>query len=267
MARYEVPPYLAIDVGRVAEKLSGCIAEYVEKAGVKGVVVGISGGVDSSTAAALAVRALGRNRVYGLIMPEKETNPKDLEDARRVAKHLGIRWREIDITGIVGSVLAAAGDDYDTAPRVAKGNVKARARMVLLYYHANKDNLLVLGTGDRSEILLGYFTKWGDGAVDLLPLGGLYKTQVRLLAEHLGVPEDIAWKPSSPGLWPGHRASQELGADYDVIDRILYHMVDLGLGDEEVAEKADAPVELVRAVRERIRATRHKRNPPQPCMP
>lgn len=268
MPRYPVPDFLKIDLEKTTKKLVNCIKNTVTDAGVNGVVIGLSGGVDSSTIAALSVKALGVDRVKVLLMPDKESSRKGLEDAKRIISILGLRdVVEVDITPIVEAVLKLGGDNYETAPLIPKANVKARTRMILLYYYANKENRLVVGSGDRSEWLLGYFTKWGDVAADIYPLLGLYKTQVRMLAEYLGIPEDIAWKPSSPDLWPGHKAKDELGAEYDVIDPILYYMFDVGLRDEEIARRTGAPLELVKAIRERHIKTGHKRSPLKVCVP
>ena len=140
--------------------------------------------------------------------------------------------------------------------------------MILLYYYANKHNYLVLGSGDRSEILIGYYTKYGDGAVDLLPIGCLYKTQVRHLAIHLGIPPKIAHKPSSPRLWPGQMAEEELGLSYTEIDLILYGLFDKGLKPDEVAEATGIELDKVYRVIEMHKKTRHKRAlPPIPSIP
>ncbi|MEM0504372.1 MAG: NAD+ synthase [Sulfolobales archaeon] len=269
MPKYEVPPYLQLNLKRTSEDLIRYIQTYVESLGVKGVILGVSGGVDSACAAALAVRALGSKRVYSLILPDRESSSKDVRDAVLVTEVLGLEnVKHIDITSIVDVFLRAVGSSYEDAPKLAKGNVKARSRMVLLYYFANAYNLLVLGTSNRSEYLLGFFTKWGDGAADIYPLINLYKTQVRLLAEYLGIPEEIAWKPSSPGLWVGHTAKDELGAEYDVIDKVLYHLIDLGLAPEVVASKIGVPLNIVAGILQRIKMTEHKRFiiplPPKP---
>lgn len=261
-----LPSYLKYDVEERAERIAGCIRSSVEESGAKGAVLGLSGGVDSSTTLALLVKALGKGKVTALIMPDRESDPADVEDAIRVAEKFGIRYHQVDITEQVRSVLAAYGSSYAVEDRVVKGNVKARIRMVNLYYYANKHALLVVGTGDKSEYLLGYFTKWGDGAADIMPLLGLYKTQVRALALYLGVPREVALKPSSPGLWPGHRAVDELGAEYEVLDRVLYHVYELGMRDpREVARAADVDERLVVSVLERIRLTEHKRAPLRAC--
>lgn len=257
--RYRVPEYLLIDPRRTVEAIGSFLRSYVEASGASGVVLGLSGGTDSSVLAALAAKALGPERVVALVMPDAESSYESTRDAEEVAGLLGIRFLRVDITEGVEFVLRSFGDDYATAPRVAKGNVKARLRMVLLYYLANKHNMLVLGPSDRSEWLLGYFTKWGDGAADVYPLLNLYKTQVRLLGDYLGVPEHICWKPSSPDLWPGQRASDELGADYDVIDPILYHYVELGLGVSEISRTLGVDENLVRSIVGRISSSEHKR--------
>ncbi|MCC6022397.1 MAG: NAD+ synthase [Desulfurococcaceae archaeon] len=258
-----------IDVVATSKELIDYIRSYVDSVGVRGVVLGVSGGADSATTAALAVKALGPERVYALILPDKENEEEDIRDAELVTKVLGLKNAEyIDITGIVESFLKALKTDYDRASKIPKGNIKARVRMVILYYYANIHNLLVVGSSDRSEYLLGFFTKWGDGAADIYPLINLYKTQVRLLAEYLGIPEKIAWKPSSPGFWRGHKARDELGADYDVIDRVLYHLIDLRLSPVETAERVGVPLELVYSILRRVESTEHKRRfiqfPPKP---
>jgi len=184
-----------------------------------------------------------------------------VEDARRLADTLGIETVEVDISGPVDA-LCSAIPGFDPSARVALGNVRARIRMVILYYLANSGGLLVAGTGDRSELLLGYFTKYGDGAVDMLPIGDLYKTQVRMLGERLGLPESIVRKPSAPRLWEGHTARSELGLDYEVIDLVLYCLFDLGLSPEEAAEEVGVGEDVVEAILRRHRESAHKRTLP-----
>ncbi len=268
MPKYEVPGFLRIDLEATSKRLIECVKKTVETAGASGVVLGLSGGVDSATIAALSVKALGSERVKVLLMPDRESSRKSMIDAERVIDVLGIGdVVRVDITPAVEAILRMGGDSYDSAPRIPKANVKARIRMVLLYYYANKENRLVVGSGDRSEWLLGYFTKYGDAAADFYPILGLYKTQVRMLAEYLGIPEDIAWKPSSPDLWPGQKAMDELGAEYDILDPILYYMFEKGLKDEEIVEKTGAPLQLVKRVRELHEKSRHKRSPLKICTP
>lgn len=256
---------LQIDAEKVTESIMACLKKELKSSGASGFVVGISGGVDSAVTATLLTRAVGRERVVGIIMPEIETNTKDIDDAKLVAEHLGIRYFVINITSPVLEVLKMFGDTYENAPRIAKGNVKARIRMVALYYYANKNNHLVAATGDKSEFLLGYFTKWGDGAGDVYPIINLYKTQVRILGKYLGLPSKIVNKPSSPGLWPGQTAEGELGLSYHDVDRVLALLVDQKLPVEEVIAKTGVSKEVVDEILRRIESSLHKRQPFKFC--
>jgi len=248
-----------LDYGRERLRILSFIREIVMEAGSKGVVLGLSGGVDSSVAAALCAEALGSEMVLGLIMPTGFTPKEDLEDAYWLAERYSLRVRRIDVDPIVDQILKSVGAGSD-APRVALGNLRARIRMILNYYFANVEDRLVVGTGDLSEYLLGYYTKYGDGAADLYPIIHLFKSEVRLLGGYLGLPERLTGKPSSPQLWPGHRARDELPAEYEVMDPILYGLFILGLKPEKVAEEADAPLELVEEIYSRYRRTQHKRS-------
>lgn len=253
----------SLDFEQVAGGIEGFIRREVSQAGASGVVLGLSGGLDSSTAAYLAVRALGRGAVLGLILPDSGvTPPGDVEDAKAVAAALGIETVYIDISSI-----HRAFTGYLKPHMVAEGNLRARIRMCILYYYANLLNRLVLGTGDRSEALIGYFTKYGDGGVDIQPLAGLYKTQVRALASYLNLPKQIVAKRSSPRLWAGHVAEDELGLSYEDIDRILYCVFDLKMGVEEASRSLGMPLGKVLSVLNRYRATEHKRQqPPSPTL-
>ena len=235
---------------KVSKKLVDFIRGYEE-----GVVLGLSGGLDSSTVAKLSVMALGRDRVLGLIMPSGALD----EDAVRVARMLGIEYKVIDITGIVSGMVGACGLDGGLIPI---GNLKARIRMALLYYHANVMGRIVVGSGNKSELLVGYFTKYGDGGVDILPLGDLYKTQVRMLAEYLGIPKDIVWKTPTAGLWPGQTDEGELGMPYERLDLILYGIHELGMKKEEVSKEFGIPRADVERVEEMVRNSEHKRSMP-----
>jgi len=237
------------------------IRDRVEAAGAKGAVLGLSGGLDSATVAFLAARALGPDRVLALLLPEAGvTPPEDVEDARQVASILGIESAEMDISGVLGGyfeVLPAAG-----VPRLVNGNLKARVRMTILYWHANLLHRLVLGTGNRTEIMLGYSTKFGDGAADLLPISGLYKDEVRDLARSLGVPDRILEKAPTAGLWPGQTDEEELGITYHDADAILRSLEE-GRGSEDLA--AEFGEDKLAVILRRIEGGRHKRQlPPTP---
>ncbi len=253
-----------IDYGAVEKELKKFLVDVLNTTGAKGYVIGLSGGIDSSVSATLAVRAVGKERVLGLIMPDHEVTPKeDVEDAKLVANTLGIEIQTIDITPIVKTFSSSIPVfENEKKDRLPLGNLRVRIRMCLLYYYANKLNRLVLGTTDRSEWYIGYFTKYGDGAVDVEPIIVLYKSQVRRLGHHLGLPEKIVLKPSSPRMWPGHTAEGELGASYNDIDLILYAIHDLGINPEEVPEVTGIDKKVVERVLELESSSVHKRNPP-----
>lgn len=248
----------AVDYEATAELIASWLAERAAEAGLDGYVVGLSGGVDSTVAAALAVKAVGAARVLGVVMPSPATPREDLEDAVAVARRLGIAVRLVEI-GPILEAFARQIEGFDPADRLAAGNLHPRVRAAVLYYYANRLRRAVLGTGDRSEILLGYFTKYGDGAVDVLPIGGLYKTQVRELARRLGFPK-IAEKESSPRLWPGHTAAEELGARYEELDPVLYAIFDLSMPLEEARRAFGRLADLAVS---RHAASAHKRSLPQ----
>jgi NAD+ synthase len=239
------------------------IRTKVKAAKASGVVVGLSGGVDSTLTAALCVQALGKERVLGVLMPTSFTPEQDVADAAELAKILGIETKKVGIDGICKSFIQAVEASAKSAEtRIPLANVRARTRMVILYYYANSNNLLVAGTGDRSEYLIGFYTKHGDGAADFFPIIHLYKTQVRELTNFLGVPERMAMKPSSPQLYPGHKLSDEIPLDYDKLDPILVGLVDLRLPPGKVSEMADVPLEIVMEIVNRHKRSEHKRKPP-----
>jgi NAD+ synthase len=259
------------------ERIVGFVSEFVADAGADGAVIGLSGGIDSTTVAYLAVEALGADRVRGLVMPSSVTDATNTTDGERVARELGIAHDVIDVQPIVDAVLSAYPDgDVDervaTDPeRTAVGNVRVRTRAVLNYFVANADNRVVLGTGNRTEAMTGYYTKYGDQAVDCNPIGGLYKQQVRQLAAAIGVPADLVQKPPTAEMWAGQTDEDELGVGYDHVDAILALHVDgplsktatlRVLADEGVTE---AHVDRVVDLYERSEHKRHM--PPAPDLP
>ncbi|MGB0651740.1 MAG: NAD+ synthase [Thermoplasmatota archaeon] len=231
------------------------IRDHVRRARADGVVLGLSGGLDSALAAALCVRALGTDRVVGLLMPSDGSEPEDAAHGRLTAEHLGIEALERSIAPVLEGAEAALGGPLEGA---ARANAKARCRMLLLYAEAQRRGALVCGTGNKSELLTGYFTKFGDGGNDLQPLGDLYKTQVRELAEHVGLPEVLITKPPSAGLWPGQTDEEELGMSYDDLDRILKGF-EFNAQPSTIAARTGIPLEEVLRIDGLVRGSEHKR--------
>ncbi|HKW43548.1 MAG TPA: NAD+ synthase [Thermoplasmata archaeon] len=234
------------------------ITHSVRESGRTGVVLGLSGGVDSALVARLCVDAIGASRVLALALPDGKGG-KDLKDAKRLAKSLGIAFRIVGIGPIAAALEKRVKESG--ANLVSRGNVRARARMAVLYYVANSEDLIVMGTGNKSEILTGYATKFGDGGVDFQPIGDLYKTQVREMARHLGLPPDIVDKTPTAGLWPGQTDEGELGVKYEELDRILLG-IELQLEPEAIAEKAGVPLDHVKHVVALVASSVHKRKMP-----
>ncbi|GAD52772.1 NAD synthetase [Halarchaeum acidiphilum MH1-52-1] len=235
----------------------------LDAAGVERAVIGLSGGVDSTTTAHLAVEALGAENVHGLVMPGEVSDADNMSDAERVAESLGIEYDVLEINPIVDEFLDAVPEaEGDT---LAVGNARARSRAVLLYLVANHEEALVLGTGNRTEAAIGYFTKYGDGAVDCHPIGNLYKQQVRQLAADLGAATDLVEKTPTAGLWAGQTDEAEIGMDYDTLDAIIALTIDGQVPPEATAEIADTTVENVEHVRDLHAGSEHKRHvPPAP---
>jgi NAD+ synthase len=241
-----------------AEIIESFIRSKVEECGASGVVLGLSGGIDSAVVAKLCAQALGRKKVLALVMPAGPFDKAAVADAVYFAKKLGIVYRVIDVAPIVGSFRAAV---KGRGSRTSTGNMVSRARMVVIYYHANSMGLLVMGTGNKSELLMGYFTKFGDGGADYLPLGDLYKTQVRELAKELRIPGKIIRKMPTAGLWEGQTDEGEMGIKYGTLDKILYGL-ELGLDEAEIHERTGIPRREVERLHERVRRAAHKRKMP-----
>lgn len=248
-----------------ATRLVTWMRAEAEEAGAEGAVFGLSGGVDSAVVGGLCVRAFPRSSL-GLILP-CGSDPRDVEDAHEVARTFGLEVKVVALDEAYRVLLGATGEREagqgeggegsggsaaraaDPRRRLALANLKVRLRAVTLYFYANLLNRLVIGTGNRAEIAVGYFTKYGDSAVDILPLANLVKGEVRALARHLGVPERVIAKPPTAGLWPGQTDEGEMGLTYEDLDRYL-------LGGE-----VPEPVEAL--VREMHRRSEHKRRPPR----
>ena len=240
------------------------IADIVDDAGADGAVIGLSGGIDSTATAYLAVEALGADSVHGLLMPSSVNPDADETDAERVAEALDIEYDTIDINPIVDAFVDAA-PDHAAEDRMALGNVRVRTRAVLNYFVANAESRVVLGTGNRSEAATGYFTKYGDQAVDCNPIGNLYKQQVRQLAAHLGAPENLVTKTPSAEMWSGQTDEDEMGLDYDTIDAILALHVDGPLSTAATVRALDVEESHVARVVDLHERSAHKRAmPPAP---
>ena len=255
------PSVLDLNLSDFETRIKRFIRTYVDNAGAKGVVLGMSGGIDSNTIAALSALAIGGDKVFGLMLPEKETyNPQDIQDAQTVAEKFSIKTQICDITPALESLYKSI-PIYDPEDRLCKGNIKARTRMIYLYYHANKQNRIVCGSSDKSETMMGYFTKWGDLASDIAPIMDLYKTQVRKLAEHIGIPTELAKKPSTPALWPNQSAEGELGIKYEILDLILFGL-ERFMTTKEIAEQLYIDEAQVESVKRRWLGVEHKRRMP-----
>ena len=247
------PSPLRIDEALVRRMLVAFLRQETAKSGHKRVVVAVSGGIDSAAVAGLATEAMGASNVTALFMPYRTSNPESTEHARLVARTFGFSLEEIGISPQVDAYFANAGE----VDRVRRGNKMARERKSIEYDRSWPDGL-VLGTSNKTELLLGYGTRYGDMACDLNPVGDLYKGQLRELAVLLGVPDVIVRKPPTADLWVGQTDESELGFTYAEADLILYHMIDRRLSpDALVAAGFDA--KLVHGIRERVRRSHYKR--------
>ncbi|MEZ4387412.1 MAG: NAD+ synthase [Candidatus Krumholzibacteriia bacterium] len=253
-------PEWALDPAEVAARAGRFITDILNHSGQDGLVVGLSGGIDSAVAAGLAVRTLGPDRVHAIRLPYRTSSEASLRDAQAVAEALGLAPDTVDITPVVDAFLARVPD----ADPIRRGNVMARVRMLTLFDASQARRALVLGTGNRTEWLLGYTTLHGDAACGLNPVAQLYKTEIRLLAQHLGLPAAVITKAPSADLWAGQSDEDELGFTYAEADRLLHHMVDEGLAPRQLASLGFAP-ELVERVAARMRSQAFKRLLPPVC--
>ena len=248
------------------ERIVSFIADTVEDAGAEGAVLGLSGGIDSTLTAHLAVEALGEDGLHGLTMPSEVNDPDVMSDAERVAADLGIEYDVVPIQPIAEAVFDALPGPAED--RTARGNVYVRTRAVCNYLVANAENRVVLGTGNRAEAMTGYYTKYGDQAVDCNPIGTLYKQQVRQLAAHVGVPRELVMREPTAGMWEDQTDAAEMGVDYDTVDAILAVHVDGGLSRAATIRELDVPADAVDRVVDLYEASAHKRSmPPAPERP
>lgn len=244
-------------------RITNFLKNNLVSAEAKGFVVGISGGIDSAVVASLCERSAGAHNVIGVLLFEDyHRKSRDFEDAQNLINLLKIRSIDIALTPIVTAFEQSLAASEIQASKLALANLRARARMALLYSIANTERFLVAGTGDKSEDLIGYFTKYGDGGVDLLPIAHLYKSQVKILGRSLGVPQSVITKPSSPNLWENQKATDEIPADYGTLDQILRLLYDKNIGPNEVSKRLGVPLSIVDEVIRRNLMSRHKRSYP-----
>ena len=242
---YEKPRKIIVDF----------IRDYVSRASVKGVILGLSGGIDSSLVATLACEALGHERVRGIMLPvDAKKDAENVTDANELAESLQIKHELFELKD------AVAAYDSLSLSRVPLGNLTARLRMVAWYARANQENLLVIGTGNKTELMIGYFTKYGDGGTDFLPIGDLYKENVRDLSSHLGVSKKIIKKAPSAGLWKGQTDEGEIGATYAELDSILFLYLEKGMDEDQIVEWG-IDKSKVQKVLKMMKKSHHKRTP------
>ena len=251
----------------IIEKIGKFILNKTFESNSNGIVIGLSGGIDSSVCLALVAKSLPNHNILGLIMPMNGITPEDDEiDAVNLANTYNIEYRTIPINNIEDSYKAEIYQSYSNElneNKVAQGNLLARIRMSVLYYHANLLNRIVVGTGNKSEAMLGYFTKYGDGGVDIAPIADLYKTQVRVIAKELGISNKIINKKSGPRLWINHDAEDELNMTYDDIDPILFQYSNNQINEDSLSQEQKT---IFNNIKDRNVRNNHKNRMPEICI-
>ena len=250
-----------MDEGKVLKKISRFLNKEVKSRNARCVVIGISGGIDSTVTAYLSAQALGADKVLGLLLPDYSVTPKiDVKHGLEISKKLNINYELIDIGEGKNHIIK-------NFPRnkLAKANFLVRLRMAILYYYAATKGGIVVGTADKSELQLGYFTKYGDGGADIFPIADLYKTEVRRIARYMKIPQHIIEKRSSARLWKGQTAEGEIGVSYETIDKILDQInFDKVLKNSPIPEIVGVDQKNIRTVIEWIKSNRHKHELPIP---
>ena len=245
-----------MDYSKIAEEIREFLKEKLEETGAEGYVIGVSGGIDSAVTTKLAVDAVGVEKVNAWIMPGKPSNPDNTRDAQQLCKDLGLNYNLVNIESTVEAFCESTPFEMG---KETVGNLRARTRMVHEYADANENNLMVLGTGNRSELLIGYFTKYGDAATDISPIADLYKSEVRELAKHIGIDDKFIKKQPSAGLWEGHTDEDEIGMSYTQIDEILRLMVDQDKTVEEITGSG-IDRDKVERIEKMYQSSEHKRS-------
>jgi len=246
------------DYPAITETIEKFVSEQIEKSHAKGIILGLSGGIDSAVLSYICKRKL-KDKTLALIMPDTAITPEsETEDALKIIALTGIEYKLIDINPIINEYMM-----HVELNERSSGNLRARVRTNILYYYANSRDYLVLGSSDKSEYMIGYFTKFGDGASDITPIISLYKIQVREIAKYLGVPENIISKKSSPHLWKEHEAEKEIGMPYEKIDSVLYCMLDKKLSIDETEKLTQIDRTDIEKINKLTVNSEHKRSLPQ----
>ncbi|MFX0064673.1 MAG: NAD+ synthase [Candidatus Hermodarchaeota archaeon] len=249
-----------LDIPQTCRIIELFLSTRLEEARLKGYVIGLSGGLDSATSAAILVRAIGADKVKAFFLPTTTTPEKDLDDVEELCEKLHIVMRQIDVQPLLDKFSQQIALTIDSrTPEWS--NLKARFRQAIWYFFANQTNYLVCGNGNKSELMIGYYTKFGDGAADVLPLGDIYKTHVIELAMYLEIPEGIINKPPSAGLWKDQTDEEEIGMTYELLDKILF-LLEQFRKPQEISEILKIPLEQVYKVKTLIYQSEHKRRGP-----
>jgi NAD+ synthase len=252
---------LSINCQKVEPIIIEFIQNKVKNAELNGAVVAVSGGIDSAVTLHLTVKALGCENVTALTMPERDVTPeRDIMDVMLHCEKLNLTCNMIDITAML-HVIQQNLTKYAPENKISSGNIRARLRMIIAYYYANLEHKMVMGTSNKTELLTGFFTKYGDGGVDLMPFGDLYKYNIKQLAKFLEIPQNIIQKEPSPGFYPGQTDEKELGCDYDTIDLILY-LWEKGYVNKEISQELNVTIHKIESIIHRIKANEHKRRLP-----
>ncbi len=251
----------SLNLEKVTEKTVSFIKDKTSEAGFKKAVLGLSGGIDSAVVAVSASKALGAENVTGILMPYKTSSRSSIEDALKIVEITGIDHKTIEITNAVDAIESFNMEKSDHIKAVRLGNVMARVRMITLFDFSSAKDALVLGTGNKSEIYLGYFTLFGDSASAINPIADIYKTEIFKLAEFMEIPKEIISKPPSADLMEGQTDESEIGFRYADMDRVIYGLIDLGLTPEQIIEKGEDP-HLVKSIEKRIISMEYKRKIP-----
>jgi len=246
---------------KLADNLVRFIKNEMNKTGLKKAVLGLSGGLDSAVVAALCVRALGNDNVYGICMPYRTSNPSSLNDALAVVEDLGIKHEILEISETVDAFAAKSMLDPENNKAIRLGNIMARVRMITLFDFSSANDAIVFGTGNKSEIDLGYFTLFGDGASAINPIGAVYKTDIFKLARHLELPEQVITKAPSADLFEGQTDENEIGYSYIQMDPVIYGITELGMDPKSIIEKGHSE-KLVELVEKRVRSMSFKKKLP-----